>query len=62
MIFILSSRYNTDQGLSASQAFTALAIIELLTTPLSTFLTSVPSFTAALGCFERIQSHLLIES
>lgn len=62
LIFVLSSGWETDRGLSAGQVFTALAIIELLTTPLSTVLTSVPSFTAALGCFERIQSYLLTDS
>ena len=40
-------------------AFTALSIIELLTTRLLTFLSVVPLVIGARGCVERIQEHLL---
>lgn len=44
--------------LSASRAFTALTIIELMTTPLALFLQTIPSATASLACLDRIQTYL----
>lgn len=60
MIFVLSSSYLRNEDLTAARAFTALAIIELLTNPLSKVLTSIPSFTASMGCVERIQKYIHI--
>ncbi|KFY61345.1 hypothetical protein V497_03025 [Pseudogymnoascus sp. VKM F-4516 (FW-969)] len=51
--------YGTRGSLNVAQAFTSLSIIALLTGPLSSLLSSVPSFAAGLGCFDRIQKYLL---
>lgn len=50
----------TDQKgeLSPSRAFTALVIIELITTPLGLFLQALPSVNASLACLDRIQKYL----
>ena len=53
--------YAMASSISVAQAFTSLAIITLLTDPLSSLLSSVPSFAATLGCFNRIQEYLLSE-
>ena len=49
------------RSINVAQAFTSLAIITLLTNPLSSLLSSVPNFAATLGCFNRIQEYLLSE-
>lgn len=51
--------YGVRGSLSVAQAFTALSIITLLTSPLSSLLSSLPGFAAGLGCFDRIQEYLL---
>ncbi|MCJ1308488.1 hypothetical protein MMC25_002141 [Agyrium rufum] len=61
LIFVHTSGYNSALGLTASQSFTALSIIQLLTTPLAVVLTSAPLFTASLGCVDRVQSYLTTE-
>lgn len=48
--------------MNTTQAFTALALISLVSSPAAQLLVSVPSVTAALGCFERIQKFLLSPS
>jgi ATP-binding cassette subfamily C (CFTR/MRP) protein 1 len=45
--------------LSASHAFTSVALISLVTTPAEELLTAIPSAATSLGCFGRIQTHLL---
>ncbi|KFY97582.1 hypothetical protein V500_01998 [Pseudogymnoascus sp. VKM F-4518 (FW-2643)] len=51
--------YGVRGSLNVAQAFTSLSIITLLTSPLSSLLSSLPSFAAGLGCFDRIQKYLL---
>ncbi|OBT87528.1 hypothetical protein VE02_03750 [Pseudogymnoascus sp. 03VT05] len=51
--------YGVRGSLNVAQAFTSLSIITLLTGPLSSLLSSLPSFAAGLGCFDRIQKYLL---
>ena len=62
LIFVFSPQYNTRYGLTAAQSFTALSIIQLLTTPLSNLLATIPAFTSSLTCFQRIQAYLLSSS
>ena len=59
LIFALSPQYNTGHGITAAQSFTALSIIQLLTTPLSNLLSTIPAFASSLTCFQRIQAYLL---
>jgi ATP-binding cassette subfamily C (CFTR/MRP) protein 1 len=51
-----------DAPLSPSQAFTSLAIINLLTTPAAKLLGSFPMVAAALGCLQRIEDFLHTET
>lgn len=44
--------------LTASRAFTTLSLIEIITTPLSLLLQTLPSITASLACLDRIQTYL----
>lgn len=44
--------------LSASRAFTTLAIIEIITTPLALLLQTLPSLTSSLACLDRVQTYL----
>lgn len=48
--------------LTASETFTTLSIISLLSSPLSNLIYSGPKVTGALECFQRIQAYLLAES
>ncbi|POR35875.1 ABC transporter, transmembrane domain, type 1 [Tolypocladium paradoxum] len=47
-------------GMSATQAFTTLSIISLVSNPLATLLSAYPQFASILGCFDRIQQFLLL--
>ncbi|OJK04669.1 hypothetical protein ASPACDRAFT_1892879 [Aspergillus aculeatus ATCC 16872] len=47
-------------SLNFSKTFTSLSIITLLTNPAAKLLSAIPSTAASLGCFDRIQSFLLI--
>ena len=59
LIFALSPQYSANHGITAAQSFTALSIIQLLTTPLSNLLSTIPAFASSLTCFQRIQTYLL---
>ena len=60
LLFALSSQYIAGRGITAAQSFTALSIIQLLTTPLSNLLSTIPAFASSLTCFQRIQTYLLL--
>ncbi|PYI23686.1 putative ATP-binding cassette transporter [Aspergillus violaceofuscus CBS 115571] len=47
-------------SLNFTKTFTSLSIITLLTNPAAKLLSAIPSTAASLGCFDRIQSFLLI--
>ncbi|RAK73686.1 putative ATP-binding cassette transporter [Aspergillus fijiensis CBS 313.89] len=47
-------------SLDFTKTFTSLSIITLLTNPAAKLLSAIPSTAASLGCFDRIQSFLLI--
>ncbi|OJJ47369.1 hypothetical protein ASPZODRAFT_64884 [Penicilliopsis zonata CBS 506.65] len=57
-IYSIISLARNDQSLVASQAFTSLSLISLLTSPLLGFVQAAPSFIQCIGCFERIQVYL----
>ena len=48
--------------LTASQTFTALSIVSLISSPLSNLVYSGPKVTGAVECFQRIQAYLLANS
>ncbi|KAJ5641399.1 hypothetical protein N7490_005399 [Penicillium lividum] len=57
-VYAIISVVRHDQSLLASQAFTSLSLISLMTSPLLEFVQSVPSFIECFGCFERIEEYL----
>lgn len=58
-LFVLAVHRGSAAGvLSASRAFTTLSIIEIITTPLSLLLQTLPSITSSLACLDRIQTYL----
>lgn len=46
--------------LHATNVFSSLSIITLLTNPASKLLSAIPSIAAATGCFDRVQAFLLL--
>lgn len=56
-IYAAISAAKHDQSLLSSKAFTSLALISLLTSPLITFCQGMPSFLQALTCFNRIEEY-----
>lgn len=46
-----------DASLLSAQAFTSLALISLLTSPLLQFCQAIPSFSQAISCFDRIEEY-----
>lgn len=60
--FAIVAKVQGDNSLSVSVAITSLSILTLLDTPLANLLHAIPQGVAALGCFQRIQSFLLIET
>ncbi|GJC78756.1 ABC transporter atnG [Colletotrichum liriopes] len=46
-------------GFTVSQAFTSLAIVALVSTPLANLIGSYPTFVSSVACFGRIQSFLV---
>lgn len=58
-IFVLAVHTGSPAGvLSASRAFTTLAIVEIITTPLALLLQTLPSLTSSLACLDRVQTYL----
>jgi ATP-binding cassette subfamily C (CFTR/MRP) protein 1 len=60
--FEVKARIQGSNSLSTNQAITSLAVITLLTSPVSILLTAIPEAAAAIGCFERIQKFLVAPS
>lgn len=50
-----------DETLLASRAFTALSLISIFTSPLLTFIQSLPNLLRSLGSFQRIEEYCLVE-
>ncbi|KAJ5655123.1 ABC transporterintegral membrane type 1 [Penicillium lividum] len=50
-----------DTQILTTQAFTTLSLISILTSPLMTFIQSLPTLAQSIGCFDRIQEYCLLE-
>ncbi|MCJ1394407.1 hypothetical protein MMC18_007285 [Xylographa bjoerkii] len=61
-IYTIISVVRQDSSLLSAQAFTSLALISLLTTPLLTFCQAMPSVLQAVFCFNRIEEYCKIKS
>lgn len=57
MVYATNHRLNRP-FVTTSQAFTTLAIIQLVSSPLTVVLNAFPSFTASLGCLDRISRYI----
>ncbi|KAG9750060.1 putative ABC transporter, partial [Aureobasidium melanogenum] len=58
IVYAIKARIDGSNGLNISQAFTSLALLDLVTTPSAKLLTIMPLWAQALGCFERLQHYL----
>ncbi|KAI0508944.1 P-loop containing nucleoside triphosphate hydrolase protein [Xylaria bambusicola] len=56
--YAIVAHINGTDSLSVSQAISSLALISLVSMPLSSILTAIPQGWGALGCFQRIQAFL----
>jgi ATP-binding cassette subfamily C (CFTR/MRP) protein 1 len=59
--FVAVSR-SSGTSLDAARMFTSLSLLSLLTQPLSQSFQRIPTFLAAIGCFQRIQAFLETET
>jgi ATP-binding cassette subfamily C (CFTR/MRP) protein 1 len=60
--FTIKARVRHENALTTNQAFTSLAIISLVTTPVQALLLAAPMVAAGNGCMQRIQTFLLASS
>ncbi|THV54559.1 hypothetical protein BGAL_0024g00240 [Botrytis galanthina] len=58
IVYILIQRTKDSAALNIGQAFTSLSLISLLSTPVSEMVQTIPTFAAAMGCMERIQTYI----
>lgn len=58
IVYAIRARVDGSNGLNIAQAFTSLALLDLVTTPSAKLLTIMPLWAQALGCFERLQHYL----
>ncbi|KAL6878945.1 P-loop containing nucleoside triphosphate hydrolase protein [Trichoderma novae-zelandiae] len=58
--YAIVAKLSDNQSFSASQAITALSILNVMVNPLSFLLFNISSAYSALGCFKRIQEFLLL--
>ncbi|EHK26141.1 uncharacterized protein TRIVIDRAFT_36031 [Trichoderma virens Gv29-8] len=58
--YAIVAKLSDNQSFSASQAITALSILNVMINPLSFLLGNISSAYAAFGCFKRIQEFLLL--
>ncbi|KAI5206442.1 putative ABC transporter [Aureobasidium subglaciale] len=57
VVYAIKARIDGSAGLEISQAFTSMALLNLVTTPTAKLLTIMPLWAQALGCFERLQTY-----
>jgi ATP-binding cassette subfamily C (CFTR/MRP) protein 1 len=57
IVYAIRARVDGSAGLDISQAFTSIALLNLVTTPTAKLLTIMPLWAQALGCFERLQKY-----
>lgn len=58
--FLIFVYVRGPSALNATEAFTTLALIALITTPIQLLVNAVSQFGVGLGCFDRIQAYLLL--
>ncbi|KAL7823946.1 P-loop containing nucleoside triphosphate hydrolase protein [Trichoderma gracile] len=58
--YAIVAKLSDNQSFSASQAITALSILNVMINPLSSLLFNISSAYSSLGCFKRIQDFLLL--
>ncbi|CCD53931.1 similar to ABC transporter [Botrytis cinerea T4] len=58
IVYILIQRTKDSATLNVGQAFTSLSLISLLSAPVSEMVQTIPTFAAAMGCMERIQTYI----
>jgi ATP-binding cassette subfamily C (CFTR/MRP) protein 1 len=61
-VYSTISVFNGNETLLAAKAFTALALVSLLTNPLLKFCQAMPALFQAVACFRRIEGYLLMET
>lgn len=59
--YAIVAKVSDTQSFSASQAITALSILNVMVNPLTSLLGNISSAYAAFGCFKRIQEFLLLD-
>lgn len=57
VVYAIIALARHDNTILAAQAFTSLSLISLVTTPMLTFIQSIPSAIQCLGCLDRIQEY-----
>jgi ABC-type bacteriocin/lantibiotic exporter with double-glycine peptidase domain len=60
-LFTIISKVKNDQALLTTQAFTSLAVLSLIGTPLMMLLQTIPGMMSAMASFTRIQEFLASE-
>nr|POE78011.1 multidrug resistance-associated protein 1 [Quercus suber] len=58
MVYVLVSRETSNFTLNVAQAFTSLSLISLLSTPVSELVQTIPTFAAAMGCLDRVETYI----
>jgi ATP-binding cassette subfamily C (CFTR/MRP) protein 1 len=56
-VYVIVAVFWKNESLLAAQAFTSMALINLLTTPVLVFIQTVPSLFQCVGSFDRIQEY-----
>ncbi|KAJ5580032.1 uncharacterized protein N7459_006017 [Penicillium hispanicum] len=56
-IYVIIAVYWKDATLLTAQAFTSIALISLLTTPVTVLIQTLPKVTQCIGSFDRIQTY-----
>ncbi|THV74025.1 putative ABC transporter [Aureobasidium pullulans] len=57
VVYAIKARIDGSVGLGISQAFTSIALLNLVTTPTAKLLAIMPLWAQCLGCFERLQQY-----
>lgn len=57
VVYVIIALVRHDNSILATQAFTSLSLISLVTTPILTFIQALPAVIQCLGCLDRIQEY-----
>lgn len=61
-VYAIDARLRGHASLDTTKAFTSLALIMLVSQPVSRLLCAIPNAASSIGCFDRIQEYLLSRS